>query len=242
MDTNAPPELAPGPPNHNTLDQIAWEGFYKVARELRITLPKPGDAGNAALVERDRAAIAMIASLVPVTSAEANAAAHHIILSDIAMGCLRDSQDPALSSDKQLQSFKWADSLLRQSNAKLALLLRMQAERRRREATPKGAMQCDYAERHVTYLMASTLGCIEPTRPPGPPPEPEPEPEPEPPPPEEPKLTEGEFYAARYPTRAKAIREYGGMPPHERFGPPTAKIIKELLTSTSPRILAVDDA
>lgn len=235
---------SPAPPNRAELDRIAWEAFYKVARELRITLPKPGAPDDAALIERDRAAIAMIASLVPITSAEANAAAHHVILSDIAMGCLREFQDASLTLDDRHQAFKWADSMLRQSNAKMALLLRMQAERRKREATPKSAMQCDYAERHVTYLMASTLGCIDPM----PPPDPEPEltpgldPEAEPPPPDEPKLTEGEFYAAHYPKRAKAIREYGGMPPHERFGPPTAKVIKELLTSTSPRILAVDDA
>src|SRR5215472_5543818 len=136
MDMDPPPELAPGPdpgpPNRNSLDQMVWEAFYKVARELRITLPKPGEAGDAALVERDRAAIAMIASLVPVTSAEANAAAHHVILSDIAMGCMREFQNPALNTDERRQAFKWADSLLRQSNAKMALLLRMQAERRKR--------------------------------------------------------------------------------------------------------------
>jgi hypothetical protein len=235
MDMDAPPEIS----HRTSLDQIAWEAYYKVARDLSFTLPKVGEPRDAATMERDRAAIAMVASLVPAGSAEANAAAHHVILSDIAMGCLRDFQDPSLNDDDRHQAFKWADSLLRQSNAKLALLLRMQAERRKREATPKGAMQSDYVEGNVTHLMAAAIGCATPE--PTPPPEYEPEPERSTPPPD-PILTDGERYAANYPKRAKAIREYGGMPAHETFGPPTRAVIKELLTSTSPRILAVDEA
>ena len=251
-------DAAPAPPPRTVTDQIAWEAYYKVARDLHITLPKPAEGGDEAMIERDRAAIAMIASLVPATSGEANAAAHHVILSDIAMGCLRDFQNRSLRIDDRMQAFKWSESLLRQSNAKMALLLRMQAERRKREATPKSAMLSDYVERNVTYLMSATLGCADATPPPtAPQPEPDPERTPgvdpgaSPPSPEQPKspasaseprLTEGEYYAAVHPRRAKAIREYGGMPPHERFGPPPRAVINELLRSTSPRILAVDEA
>lgn len=60
----------------------------------------------------------------------------------------------------------------------------------------------------------------------------------------EPKLTDGELYAAIHPKRAKLIREYSGMPPESAggtFGPPRRAVINELLRSQSPRILAVDN-
>ena len=69
----------------------------------------------------------------------------------------------------------------------------------------------------------------------------QPEPEPNP---DQPRLTDGELYAGMYPERAKLIRDNGGMPdlkfPHS-FCPPSDEVIEELLTSQSPRILALDE-
>lgn len=232
MDSHAPTE----PPLSFT-EQISSDAYHELARQLRTTLPDPADPD---IARRDRAAVAQIVGLVPANPAEANQAAHYVILSDVAMACLRRFQDVSRPDKDRSDAFNWATSLLRQSNAKLALLLRMQGERRKREATPKGAMQADAIEANVAASFAIAMGCEA-----DPPPQPEPEPGPAPEPAADPVLTEAERYAVTYPKRAKLIRENRGMPdlpfPYS-FGPPPQSVIDALLSETSRHILALDEA
>ncbi len=49
-----------------------------------------------------------------------------------------------------------------------------------------------------------------------------------------------EYYAAVYPHRTREIRRYGGLPPDCSFGPPDDELVRELVTSTSPTLRALD--
>ncbi len=228
-------------------DQLPWDVYAEVVRQFRTTLPDPDpyepDNRDEAFARRDRAAVARVAGLVPANPAEGAVAADHVICSEIAKVSLRAFQDSALPDETRHRAFRWAESMFRQSRGQVATLLRMQAERRRREAVPKGAIHADYTERLVTDYMAAALGY--PEIHPEPEPPPEPEPEPTPPPPAEPVLTEAERYAVTHPRRARLIRQNGGMPdlafPHS-FGPPPASVIRGLLSETSPLILDLDNA
>ena len=70
--------------------------------------------------------------------------------------------------------------------------------------------------------------------------EPAPEPTPEPAPAAEPELTEAERYAIIYPRRAALIRRLGGLPEDCDFGPPDDALVQAVISSTSPKLRALD--
>jgi hypothetical protein len=51
---------------------------------------------------------------------------------------------------------------------------------------------------------------------------------------------ETDYYAAVYPYRARAIRQYGGLPPDCNFGPPDDDLVRAIVTGTSPALRALD--
>jgi len=51
---------------------------------------------------------------------------------------------------------------------------------------------------------------------------------------------ETDYYAAVYPYRARAIRQYGGLPPDCTFGPPDDDLVRAIVTGTSPALRALD--
>ncbi len=204
-------------------------------------LPEPCPYSPEAVTRNENAAIAAIVELVPANAPEARFAADYVLCSEIARACLRDYRNGALHDKARAEAFKRADSMMRQARGHIASLLRLQGVRTRRDANPRTARTADHMQDHALHHLSIAFGRDIPA--PAPPPL---EPEVEPPQPERneaPILTEGERYAAIYPKRARLIRENGGMPdlpfPHG-FGPPPSSVIEELLTSQSPRILAVD--
>jgi hypothetical protein len=243
---DASPSPQPEQPSRPLDDQINWDVYAEVARNFRDILPPPENDTQEALDRRNRAAIGIVSSLVPVTVAEGTVAADYVICYEQAHEAFRAARVITDNPDRQKEKLNWALRYVGKANACMATLLRMQSERRKREATPKGAMFADACESNVLHYLAVSLGYAEPTEAATRQPElpPEPEPESEPPPPEPPKLTEGERYAAIYPDRARLIRKHGGVPdyPLAKFGPPARRIVNELLNSVSPLILALDDA
>ena len=233
------------PPHTITFDehQLTADAYLAIVGELRDLLPAPDPPDPGAETRRDNAAIAECAALCPCNPTEARLAARYVICNERAMEELRRWKDPSLPDKDRAQAFAWGSSLMRQARGNLASLLSVQRERARREATPKATAQADYNEHCTIGQLTSALAALKrpgtsPAWQPPPPPEPDPAPE-------QPTLTEGELYAAMYPERAKLIRDNGGMPdlpfPHG-FGPPSKLVIDELLTSRSPRILALDAA
>ena len=243
MDTNTSPQ-----PHTFNEHQLTADAYFEIVRQLREFLPAPDPADPDAETRRDNAAIAECAALGPCNPAEARLAARYVICNEQAMQELRRWRDPNLSDKDRTQAFTWSSSLMRQARGYIATLRGVQRDRLRRNATQEAAVQADYNEHCTIGFMTAALADM---KQPGtaawqPPPPPQQEPEPPEPEldPDRPRLTDGELYAGMYPKRAKLIRDNGGMPdlkfPYS-FGPPSDEVIDELLTSQSPRILALDE-
>jgi hypothetical protein len=129
--------------------------------------------------------------------------------------------------------------MMRQARAARSLLLRVQAERRKREADGVALGKAAWVEHCAVGLMALALGRA--------PPEPmaEPEPTPEPEPTTEPddafaRLSEAEQYALTYRGRAALIRSQDGLPDRCDFGPPEPDLARAIVTGTSATLRALD--
>jgi hypothetical protein len=127
----------------------------------------------------------------------------------------------------------------RRANAARALLLRVQAVRRKREAIEAACEQDAWTVHAVEGLLLAADGhpIVQP---------------PPPPPPERPapsasehddkfaRYDEAEQYAVIHPRRAAEIRAHGGVPPTAAYGPPAPATVRALIASTSPILQQID--
>jgi hypothetical protein len=138
-------------------------------------------------------------------------------------------------------------SLMRQAQGARRLLTRVQAERRKLEADPVASDKAAWIEHCAIELMAEAL----PGAPPAmlrDPPEPSPEAETEtetakPGHDGEPRfnpVTAAEEYAMIYPQRAALIRRLGRLPDKPGFGRPEDRLVRALVATQTPRLLALD--
>src|SRR5579862_9532879 len=84
-------------PNQADLhDRLPADAYYHLARTLCLTLPPPPGAkpGPDAFAQRNHAAIASVAALVPANAAEANLAAQFVAATEQWKDCLRLAQLP----------------------------------------------------------------------------------------------------------------------------------------------------
>src|SRR4051794_3562944 len=110
----------------------------------------------------------------------------------------------------------------RVARATRSRLMRVQAERRKREADNVATDKAAWAEHCAIGLMAQALpgaASAAVTEPPPPAPDPLPDAEPQAGP-----IAEAERYAIIYPQRAALIRSLGGLPAKCDFGPPEADL------------------
>ncbi len=141
---------------------------YHLVRTLRLTLPPPLTDNPDDLPRRDHAAIARVAALAPADAAEAELAAQFVAASEQWKDCLRLAQAPATSPEWAAKCRAQAASMMRQANAALRLLLRLQATRRKldtdHQSADRGAWPApcpDTATEHVaTRLMAEALAAL----------------------------------------------------------------------------------
>ncbi|HXA21962.1 MAG TPA: hypothetical protein VNW90_06655 [Acetobacteraceae bacterium] len=129
---------------------------------------------------------------------------------------------------------------MRQSRGARSLLLRVQADRRKREADSASLDKAAWLEHCTIGLMADALGRTPPApmeEPPPPPSAPAPVAEAEPP---FEQLAEADQYAIIYPRRAALIRSLGGLPARCDFGPPSSDLVHAIVTGTSPTLCALD--
>ncbi len=222
-------------PNHTNLaDQLPADVYYQLVHSLCPTLPPPVTDSPEDLARRNRAAIARIAALCPANAAEADVAALHVAASEQWKNLLRLAQEADPTSYWAQKCRSQANSMMRQAQSALRLLLRMQAARQKLEANSEARERAAWTEHCAIGLMAQALSpqpvpaaVAEPPVPSPasePPPEPEPAQQPQPVP-----LVAAQNDKAISPRRADLLRLM------ERLsGPPDDDLIQSLVTALLP--------
>ena len=136
--------------------------YLQIVDDLRGMLPLPANDTPEALARRDRVAIAQAAALVPANPDEANLAAHAVAATAQATECLRLAVLHAADPARVVQIQAQAALMGREARGYRAALLRAQAARARREATPALCDSAAWTEHCVHGLMAQALDDIVP--------------------------------------------------------------------------------
>jgi hypothetical protein len=239
MDTNVNPEQI-------DLEYLLPRDAYRhLMYELHKSLPLTPNNTPEEESQRDHAAIAQVTCMIPANSTEATLAAQYVSANAQAMECQHLARDPKLTLEWVLKCHAQSASFMRQSQGALRLLLRVQAVREKREADNVRLNSANWTEHCAANLMAQVLPNAQPaahTEPP-PPTAPLTQAQPDPPPDEEPKFdptAAAEEYAMLYPNRAALIRQHGGLPDNITFGPPERRLVRALLATHTPALLALD--
>jgi hypothetical protein len=208
----------------NLPDSIARETYAA----LCDFLPPPVDGNQEARAARLDAGMEAVAALHPSDAFEARLAAQIVGAQGHARECLREASfyrnDFAASQKCRNQ----AALMMRHVESGVRMLERRQAahDKAIKEAHPAAMGRAGY------WFKESEM--------------PQPVAAPAPEPAEPPKrdfytLTRAEQYGVMYPDRAAGIRAAGGIPADCDYGPPEADLVEEILASTSPILLALDN-
>ena len=230
------PDAAPYPPDPALV--LPSSIYYQIVHTLGGLLPAPVTDTPEALAHRDNDAIAHVASLLPGNADEAHLAARVAAADAYAMDCLRLAHDCRVAPMLFLKCAAQSVSLMREARGARTQLMRIQAERRKREADNVTRDQAAWTEHCAIGLMMQVLPGAAPAAMPDPPPPP-PAPEPAP--------------AGRAPTsppRPTCMRScirgvpcasvLGGLPQPLDFGAPSAELLRAIITGDSPGLRALD--
>ena len=230
-------DAAPQPPDPALV--LPSSIYYQIVHTLGGLLPAPVTDTPEALAHRDNAAIAHVASLLPGNADEAHLAARVAAADAYAMDCLRLAHDCRGAPMLFLKCTAQAASMMREARGARTQLMRIQAERRKREADNATRDQAAWTEHCAIGLMMQAQSGAAPVAMPDPPPPPAPEPAPA----DEPRTdlaAEADLYAIMYPRRAVLIRSHGGVPDNVSFGAPRDDLARILVTGRTPALLALD--
>ena len=133
------------------------EAFQRFLFALRGALPPPVSDDPADEVRRDRAAMAAVAALLPVTAAEGRLAAQFVAADAWAMDCLRLAQVKRREPDLAHKCRAQAMSLMREGKSSLRLLQRLQAAREKIEADAAAAKRAAWVEHGAVGMMEEAL-------------------------------------------------------------------------------------
>jgi hypothetical protein len=228
-------------PNPEPLDltlQLPRDTYYQLIHTLRAALPPPVTDTPEDLVRRDNAAIAQVAALFPATADEAGLATTYVAANAQAMDSLRLARQYPDDPNFILKFTAQSANMMRQARATWSLLLRVQAERRKREADNAATDRAAWTEHCAIGLMAQALGRAAPDAMAEPPP-PVPAAVEDAMPNADP-IAEAEHYAVVYPQRAALIRRFGRVPENVSFGPPEDYLVRALVTGRTAVLLALD--
>jgi hypothetical protein len=107
-------------------------------------------------LDRDeRAAMAAVASMLPVNAVEGRLAAQFVLADAWAADCLRLAQERQLEFDVARKCRTQAASLMREGKSALRMLLRLQAVREKREADDAAAERAAWVEHAAMEMMAA---------------------------------------------------------------------------------------
>jgi hypothetical protein len=235
----------PAPEQPDITRRLPRHIYYQVIHTLRATLAPVSDAPED-LAHRDNAAIAQVACLLPANADEANLAALYVAAGAYAMDCLRLAREHAPDHVWVLKCGAQAASTMRQARATRSLLLRVQAERQRRQADQAAVDTAARTEHCAIGLMAEALGT-----------EPlgteslggaQPAAMAEPPAPNPVQAAakpadiaaDAERYALSHRKRAALIRTLGHLPDKLDFGPLSPQLVAAIVTGNSPVLRSLD--
>jgi hypothetical protein len=197
--------------------QLNRDLYQITAQRLRATLPDPLIDTDEERARRDRAAIATVASLSPACADEALLAAQYVAAHIRAMDYLRQLQEAAEDPPRVKQLNAQAACMMREARGARSLLLRVQAERHKREADHAACDQDAWSAHIALTLMTEGLGHPQAT---ATPPQPAPAPEsPQAPPPPEPTTNQQPAHQAQSPQAQAAAP-----PPGPAEPPPPAPV------------------
>ncbi len=131
--------------------------FYEIAWMLRRSLPPPLTDNPVELERRDQAAMAAVASLLPVTVAEGRLAAQFASADAGARECLAMAAERRREPGLMRHWMAQAVSLMRESKSALRELRQMQKERRKREADAEAANRAEWEEHGAVGMMRGAL-------------------------------------------------------------------------------------
>jgi hypothetical protein len=231
------PDVAPYPPDPTLV--LPSSIYYQIVHTLGGLLPAPVTDTPEALAHRDNDAIAHVASLLPGNADEAHLAARVAAADAYAMDCLRLAHDCRVAPMLFLKCTAQAACMMREARGARTQLMRIQAERRKREADNATRDQAAWTEHCAIGLMMQARPGAAPAAMPDPPPPPAPEPAPA----GEPRTdlaAEADLYAIMYPRRAVRIRALGGLPQPLDFGAPSEELLRAIITGDSPGLRALD--
>ncbi len=160
-----PLQDAPADPQPDWARLLPREAFQEILFVLRGALPPPVSDDPADEVRRDRAAMAAVAALLPVTAAEGRLAAQFVAADAWALDCLRLAKEKRRDIEVAYRCRAQAMSMMREAKSSLRLLLRLQAARQKIEADAAAAERAAWAEHSAAGMMAEALS---PPGPPGP--------------------------------------------------------------------------
>jgi hypothetical protein len=217
--------------------QLPKDLYYQVVHELRGALPPPIADTPEDRARRDNAIIALIASLRPVTADDVILASQYIAAAAQSLDCLRLARLYPTDTPHNLKCTAQSVSMMRQALGARTLLMRLQADRAKREADPATSEEAARTEYAAVSLITETLAAI--------PPNPIAEPPPPPPRPQEPEpatrtiLTEAEKYAIANPSSAALIRSLGRLPKKFNGAPLSPRLVHDIVSGASPILQAL---
>ncbi len=214
--------------------QLPADAYYQLIRTLQQALPPPLSDSPDDLARRDHAAIARVAALHPANAAEADLAALFVAASEQCKDCLRLVQQPEITASWAMKCRAQANSMMRQAQSALRLLLRMQAARQKTEANSAANERAAWTEHCAIALMAQALSPRpEPAAMTGPP-TPEPLAEPEKVAQPEPDPVAAEAGASADPRKAALRRRFPWLPDTIVGGPPDDAPVPARMASPPP--------
>ncbi len=133
------------------------DGYYFLVQQFRGELPEPPKETPAMQRKRLTTAIATVASLCPVTLAEARLAARFVSADQHASECLRQINQLRRAPELHAQLRAQSNSMARQADSAMRTLLRLQAARTKRDADPKSADTAVWTEHLAAKAMEAAL-------------------------------------------------------------------------------------
>jgi hypothetical protein len=254
------------PPHQPDFDmQLERDIYYVVTQALRTGLPPPIEDTPEGWLRRDRTAIATVASLVPVSSAEARLAAHHVAAMAHSEEALREAVLQAADPKRVAQLRGQSASMGREARGFLGSLLRLQAARQKREANDASRESACWSERSTLGLMTQAMEIMPPAPLPAPAPPAEALPAARSAPPPAAELPPSRYlppqdysewseeekrqdrlsarasrYAILNTKDVQLIRKLGRLPDNCDFEPPDPELLHEIIHGNHPNLLWAD--
>lgn len=235
---------APAPDQSDPTLRLPRDVYYVLIHTLRPTLPPPLTDSPEDRVRRDNAAIAEVASMLPANANEATLAARCVAANACAMSALAEARQAAANGDRfwQQKCTSQSISMMRESRAARALLLRLQSAREQREKDNAACDRVAWNEHCIISPMQHGLADAHPAEEPTPPSAPDSPECPPADPAEQRPDTEPVRRAAEDRPLVSLVPQVGGTPPDLRSAARYPAAAPALVRGAAPRLRPLNGA